>query len=50
VLALIASGSKAQEIQPVADPSQSETVNGGTDAGDIAEGVLQSNEDHYLES
>ena len=45
VLALIASGSKAQEIQPVADPSQSETVNGGPDAGDTAEGVLPSNED-----
>jgi flagellar biosynthetic protein FliP len=45
VLALIASGSKAQEIQPVADPSQSETVNGGPDARDTAEGVLPSNED-----
>ena len=45
VLALIASGSKAQEIQPVADPSQSETVDGGPDAGGTAEGVLPSNED-----
>jgi flagellar biosynthetic protein FliP len=45
VLALITSGAKAQEIQPVADPSQSETVNGGPDAGDTAEGVLPSNED-----
>ena len=45
VLALIASGSKAQEIQPVADPSQSETVDGGPDARDTAEGVLPSNED-----
>ena len=45
VLTLIASGAKAQEIQPVADPSQLETVNGGPDAGDTAEGVLPSNED-----
>ena len=45
VLALIASGARAQEIQPVADPLQSETVDGGPDAGGTAEGVLPSNED-----
>ena len=45
VLALIASGTKAQEIQPVADPSQSETVNGGPDAGSTDKAVLPSNED-----
>ncbi len=40
VLALIASGAKAQEIQPVADPSQSETVDGGPDAGGHCRGCF----------
>jgi flagellar biosynthetic protein FliP len=45
VLTLIASGAKAQEIQPDADQSQSEAVRDGPDAGDTAESVLPSNED-----
>jgi flagellar biosynthetic protein FliP len=45
VLTLIASGAKAQEIQPDADQSQSEAMRDGPDAGDTAESVLPSNED-----
>ena len=45
VLTLIASGAKAQEIQPDADQSQSEAMRDAPDAGDTAESVLPSNED-----
>ncbi len=45
VLALFASGAKAQEIQPDGDQSQPEAMREGTDAGDTAESVLPSNED-----
>jgi flagellar biosynthetic protein FliP len=45
VLTLIASGAKAQEIQPDADQFQSEAMRDGPDAGDTAESVLPSNED-----
>jgi flagellar biosynthetic protein FliP len=47
VLTLIASGAKAQEIQPDADQSQSEAMRDGPDAGDTAESVLPSNEDQF---
>ena len=45
VLALFASGAKAQEIQTDGDQSQPEAMRDGTDAGDTAESVLPSNED-----
>jgi len=47
VLALIASGAKAQEIKPDGDQSQPEVMRDGPDAGYTAESVLPSNEDQF---